>query len=551
VSTRHVESGQRRRQNGYASAPEFASLRGLNGNAVALKAALQSDPCARELLFFLLALSQRDGGLKRIARELVAMFPERIGTPAMHRLGCKPGRKLTAKEFETIDAEIFPENSVATMEEFLADDERGARRQVRNPDVQPSRDAAESFCSKCRERAERLDEFLEELCCNPKIQVAARDPKDDWQKNYTRAVTEATGDDDRSGFKVASVIYFQDVLGALYEFQRRYAERVNADFVETSIGKTVFEALDYALETGRSALIEGNSGFGKTTGLKAWCESHLGQARYIQLTGITTRTQFFRKLAKALGVANGGGMTSGRVQSRVEDFLQRTKLMLVIDEGQYLWPQGKRIESHPELINWLNTACYNEGVPFAISATSQFSLRRQHVEQSTDWSSEQSRRRTRRVFRLPELPTKEDLKAVALKLVGDLGEACADYVVGYALTSKGYFQALTDAVDDARMSAKKAGRDRITFKDLKAVIHDWRAPSDALLQRVFDSKPEKSRRGPLPRLAASPGDDSAAPEDSAEQGTFRAPARPLQVSGNRLETPPRSVRPEAEPALTG
>jgi hypothetical protein len=69
--------------------------------------------------------------------------------------------------------------------------------------------------------------------------------------------------------------------------------------------------------------------------------------------------------------------------------LKRTKLLLIIDEGQYLWPQHRRITSHPELVNWLNTTCYNEGVPFVISATEQFTKRRQAVETQTDWSSEQ------------------------------------------------------------------------------------------------------------------------------------------------------------------
>jgi hypothetical protein len=227
---------------------------------------------------------------------------------------------------------------------------------------------------------------------------------------------------------------------------------------------------------------------------------HLGQARYVQLTGITNRTTFFRKLGKALGVAMGKGFSAGRIQTRVEDFLQRTKLMLVIDEGHYLWPQGKRIESHPELVNWLNTACYNERVPFAISATEQFTVRRQHIERQTDWSSEQSRRRIRKVFCLEALPSVDDLKAVARKLLadaGDLGENAVEYAVGYALTARGYFQTLTDAIDDARLIAKRDKRDRITFKDLKTAIQDWRAPSDKALQRVFDDKPDRPRRHQL------------------------------------------------------
>ena len=56
-STRRVQPGARRTQNGWASALEFDELRGLNGSAVAFKAALLDDPEKRQLLYFLQALS--------------------------------------------------------------------------------------------------------------------------------------------------------------------------------------------------------------------------------------------------------------------------------------------------------------------------------------------------------------------------------------------------------------------------------------------------------------------------------------------------------------
>jgi len=57
MSTRRVAIGSRRVQNGWASAPEFDDLRGINGTAVAFKAKLLDDPQKEELLYFLQALS--------------------------------------------------------------------------------------------------------------------------------------------------------------------------------------------------------------------------------------------------------------------------------------------------------------------------------------------------------------------------------------------------------------------------------------------------------------------------------------------------------------
>lgn len=546
-STRQVQAGERRRQNGWASAVEYDCLRGIDGTAVALKAALQDNPEKSELLYFLQGLSLRDGGVKRIAAELIEMFPDRIGTPTMHKINCKPGKRLSDDQSDTISCELLNTDAKRAMRTILYPEL--AKKDVRT---------ANEWMEQCHDLAEQgMADFIEQLCCNPKIEVARQSESQSGYQRRVQIILEdaraalkkdsklgqerpelTTAIADRDLFRSAEVPYFHDVLGALFEYQRRYAESIRADFVETSISQVVFEAFDYALDTGRSALVEGNSGFGKTTALKARCEMNLGRVRYLQLDAITDRTSFAQKLSDATGVSRGKGFSPTRRLIRVQEFLRRSKIMLVIDEGQYLWPQGKRVTVHPELINWVGTALYNEGIPFVISATKQFTLRRQHVERQTDWSSEQLRRRTRKVFLLPDAPTTEDLQAVARKLLSGLGEAAIEFVVGYAITSRGYFQTITDTAEDAQLLAKRAGHEKITAKDLQTAVKEWRAPSDAALQRVFDSKPERRRRSPAPMTETSVSD--------SPEGQFNEPlnrhSRPVQESFNgaagRRETKP-------------
>lgn len=538
-STRRVQDGERRRQNGWASAAEYDVLRGINGTAVALKASLQELPEQRELLFFLQALSLRDGGLKRVARELVEMFPERIGTPTMHAVGSKSGKRLKLEQKVEIYEELNPEADVINNHhrEALLENPAALEQEFR------LNRSFDDFRHDCLNQAKSLDVFLEEVCCNPRM-VLLGDYDSKQQSDYRQRHSEETGEESCFSYSLCAVPYFRDILGALYEYKARYAEQARANYSATSIGKIVFEALDYAFETGRSALIEGNSGFGKTTALKAWHEMHLGKSRYIQLSGITTRGAFLKRIARACGVANGDGLSMERIQYKVEEHLRRSGLLLIIDEGQYLWPQGRRITTHPELINWINTALYNEGVPFAISATKQFSARRQVVEQQTNWSSEQLRRRTRKVFPLPDVPTADDLRIVASKLLAGFSDAAIDFVVGYAMTSRGYFQAITDAVEDAMLAARRAGRQQLTAKDLQTSVKDWRAPSDAALQRVFDSKPVKQRRGARTLEAESEVTVLPEPEIATRQ------TNPLQ-STCRAVVGQRETRPALVPAMTG
>ena len=89
------------------------------------------------------------------------------------------------------------------------------------------------------------------------------------------------------------------------------------------------------------------------------------------------------------------------MQIKVEEFFRRTRLMLVIDEAHYLWPQHQRSHSTPELVDWVNTALVNQRVPVALICTDQFAKMKARVEKRTGWTSEQLEHRVKRYKKLP------------------------------------------------------------------------------------------------------------------------------------------------------
>src|SRR5260370_19998253 len=70
-STRHAPQGSAVSYERYMSSPEYAELRGIPGTAVAAKAQLCTDARKRSLLFFLQAVSIKEGGLRSVARALL------------------------------------------------------------------------------------------------------------------------------------------------------------------------------------------------------------------------------------------------------------------------------------------------------------------------------------------------------------------------------------------------------------------------------------------------------------------------------------------------
>jgi hypothetical protein len=74
-NTRYAPKGAPISFERYMSSPAYADLRGIPGTAVAAKARLYTDTRKRSLLFFLQALSTKEGGLWFVARALLKKFP--------------------------------------------------------------------------------------------------------------------------------------------------------------------------------------------------------------------------------------------------------------------------------------------------------------------------------------------------------------------------------------------------------------------------------------------------------------------------------------------
>jgi hypothetical protein len=182
----------------------------------------------------------------------------------------------------------------------------------------------------------------------------------------------------------------------------------------------------------------------------------------------------------------------------------------VIDEAHYLFRHQQRSESSPELVDWVNTALVNHSVPVALICTNQFAKLKARVEERTGWTSEQLEHRITRYKRLPNMPTKEDLEAVAAKLLALRWDSRSQQwnlsgsaphpdfvkmVVGYALTCKMRLPAVADTITETRYQARTHGRSQILATDIRTALLDYQIPSDEAMQQAFETH-ERQRPRP-------------------------------------------------------
>jgi len=437
-------------QERYMSSAEFSELRGLSGTAVAAKAAIQQDAKDRSLLWFLQRMSTTRGGLEKLAVELIEMFPKRLGV----------------RRFDDLDdEEIF--RRMSRIEEGEPEPDRDLRECAREAAVHGNGESlGESFC------VPSLAEFITRLCIDPKIAID-EDP-----------------------------VYFSDLRGALMQYKKSHEAEADAAFQQTEISRKVWQTLDFAMRARRMVVVEGFEGRGKTEAAKAWCNVHFGEARFVSLKGITNKTTAFREIAKALGVAATYKRKTTEMQARIEDVLQRSQIMLVIDEAHFLFSQSQRIYNRPELLDWIDTALCDQGVPVALVTTPQFLVCMSRAADQVGWNWKQFRRRVKRYVALAKSNTAEDLAAIARRLIPGATKETVKMVVAYALLSKRDASAIGDVAEEAGLLAEDDGSQTITFKHVEKAINEQLIPSDrAFAERLRIRKPGRAEIAAVPDCA--------------------------------------------------
>jgi hypothetical protein len=482
-NTRKGQHGSGFRMARFASNPECQTE--LMANQVARRCR-QLGAEDRELIWFLQLLSHREGGLKQVARDLVANHPEGNATPSMRKFGMKPGQVYTGSQVKAIRDEMplgeenFPLRGEMTGFEALGlphvpdkkEDSLGNRRAraliaraESHARCRPETYKAESFCEACRTAAAGLPDYLAELCLNPSHQFGEGGP---W--------------------------YFPALIETLREFQAAWIEGRRREVVFTDLGKQVCEALDYSRQEHCLVLIDGLARTGKTHAVKAWCELNAGAARYVQVPSTNDELGFYRAIAKSLGVSINLNSSPVELRQRIEDTLEGGQLALVLDEGHYLWPNVIDPRSLPARINWIMTALVNQRVAVAIVTTPQFFRAQKLIETKTRWSSEQFIGRIGHYEKLPNSLSEKDLFAVAKASLPEGDSASVEMLVRYAQASAKYLAAIEAVTRRARFLAARNGCAEVARQDIKQAISESVIPSDSALAEALSGPVRQSRR---------------------------------------------------------
>jgi DNA transposition AAA+ family ATPase len=456
-NTRHAEAGCEQRDERYASDPLLC--KGLKSGDVIRRCETLDAPEHREIALFLQYVSNLPGALEKLAADLLAAFPERLGTPPMIRFGLKPDAVFNADQVCAVrnDYSLFEDDFPLRGEiqygpyEFfrtLTTEEENKKREESLSF--PSSYPVSVFLEICRENfITKAPALLRQFCIDPAF-----------------------------GIERLNLVTFHDLPDALIEYIDQWEKKTLAGLVVTEVGAKVLEALNYSEDQKCLALVEGFARTGKTFLAKAWCAARPGRRRIVSLSEASSEKEFFREIAKALGAAASYGFKGNELRERVNDILRPGYLTIVIDEAHFLWPQRNLREASPRRIEWVRASLANYGVPVVMIATHQFTKAQQQIEKHTNWSSEQLIGRISFCAKLPDHLEKDDIAAVARFHLPEADARSIAFLVDYVIASKKHLASIDHGVRAARHEAHKAGRSTVTYKDVMIGFNNTVLPSD-------------------------------------------------------------------------
>ena len=427
-NTRHATPGSALNQNRFASSPDIE--RGLLGNLVALKCATVESAEDRELLYWLQHISRAQGGLARVAGEVIKRFLLR-DPDAVSKM-----KHLTDTSLDEIDEEL---------------------RCNRGAEDEEPRSVRERHWL-WQDFVQHFPEKLAELCLDPAVA---------WPAQYP------------------------ELYSILRELKSEQSQRVESAFAHTELSRIVWRELAETHEMGGTVLLHNSSGNGKSYAAKTYCETHPGHARYVNTPATNDETGFLRAIAEALGVGAGLSFKAIQMRERILPMLRARDIVLVLDSAQWLFPVSDYRYALPNRINWILTALSEQGVPVVMIAESKLFDTLGLAEARTGWNRNKFVNQLSGIVELPAALEKEDVQAVAAALLPDGERAAQRKLADFMIVAQGYLHAGQPAAQRSRRIAASHQRERVTLADMTEAIDTRMVPAfksmNAALKRADDA----------------------------------------------------------------
>lgn len=549
---------------------------------------LTEEPRLAELLLFVQWLSQQPGGLEKAVRDrLLAVFPENVGTCALHAI--EPGRNGHFRSIEDLANvwDSIPER-FRTWPAALSERHRDAINLWLIEDPKRlraiEREGGDTFsdivgaitpeyCWRlcARAMAETLPRYLDRLCNEPGHPFPDNTREDESYlleladaallANARSPETEtASHAHPTARVRPRGVLWYgRNLKESLFAMMDRHAANVRASIAQTQVARQCFDELDFAISSGVPVFIAGDARFGKTVAHKTWCEAYPARARLVSTPPTCREWDFYAAHADALGISYSGDVSARKLAREVQFVIKHTGLFLCYDEAHHLLPTKVSRTSKPWRMDWVRCHVLDAGNPAAFIATRQtFGKSLAQFVKVTHHQMEQWFDRMNRPLMLPGEVSRADILAVAAHNFPTLPKRQLEFIAAEAMGADSAFHAVKLIAKRAVHFARIAGRTAPTDDDVTLAIADWKSrPSQKDFENPVASPEPPDRTRPPLSVSSLPPRAPSVTDAGPLHGRGSRAAKPAQAAPAREISPANTtvnrvaLPDEADPILVG
>jgi len=381
---------------------------------------------------------------------------------------------------------------------------------------------------------------VEKLCCHAAAKGLAQYLESLCEQADIRFRRPVSGEDSYSGGLAPK--HFPRCAEAILHFMDQWKAKELGKIAETEISRQCFLWLEKAVKLqGRGIMIEGNSRFGKTDAVRAWCQAHPGRARFVRTPPAGGEAELLRAAAIALGINRALRYRAIDLRAEIEFVLRHSGLMLIFDESQFIFPATFGKNTQPARLNWIRCNLLDAGCPVVFIFTPQnYRSARSKFVKTTGFAIEQFEGRILKTV-LPSEVSREDLLSIARIHFRGVPENCIEWAVSMlAATERNYVSDVSNVATLAFFNAERAGRTTPKLADIKAAMADVLPPSSALPLAPSPDSANEAPALPPPRAckpAATPFPRTCTPPSKAvhDRSTRRADILPGAIPLERFD----------------
>lgn len=172
-------------------------------------------------------------------------------------------------------------------------------------------------------------------------------------------ICEALGYDETTVYRLFAGKYdggLERIAEAIQALRTRVAGRVSS-LIETPVTRRIFEALDYARNTGSMVLVRGESGRGKTYCVREWSRrNNHGRTIYVRCPSGCTRAALVREVALASGFGIAGKKTT-LLEAQIRSSFDRRRTLIVDEAGHLVPGNGSNARQLLEFLRDIHDMC--------------------------------------------------------------------------------------------------------------------------------------------------------------------------------------------------